>query len=186
MRPKPSGAPLTSHQIQPRIRGPSVHRSCRLEATGTTVALLRRCEHHVTPSRQSDGASIVTSGSSGHLTQILGTATASSSRSSGVERARLVAQASAKRSSRSLNWSSVSTSKASIAGLPIHRAGRTCGQPDARSRAFERAAQQATRQDVPLPSATCAGLRVDGQAQFNPVPYPFGPARACLGTAATS
>jgi hypothetical protein len=51
---------------------------------------------------------------------------------------------------------------------------------------FASAALRATRQDVPLPSATCAGLRVDGQAQFNPVAYPFGPARACLGTAATS
>jgi hypothetical protein len=177
MRPKPSGAPLTSHQIQPRIRGPSVHRSCRLEASGTTVAVLRRCEHHVTPSRQSDGASIVTWGSSGHLTQILHYCEFEQK----LDVERLWRKRAPKRSSRSLNWSSVSTSNAPIAGLPIHRAGRTCGQPRARSQLCERAALRATRQDVPLLSAKCTGLRVDGQAQFNPVAYPFGPARACLG-----
>jgi hypothetical protein len=101
MRPKPSGAPLTSHQIQPRIRGPSVHRSCRLEASGTTVALLRRCEHHVTPSRQSDGASIVTWGSSGHLTQILHYC--EFEQKLDVERS--WRKRAPKRSSRSLNWS---------------------------------------------------------------------------------
>jgi hypothetical protein len=136
MRPKPSGAPLTSHQIQPRIRGPSVHRSCRLEASGTTVAFLRCCEQQVTPSRQSDGAPIVTSGSSGHLIRILDTRYCEFAQKLGVERTRLVAQGSAEAIEQIAELVERLHIECFDRGPTIHRAGRTCGQPGARPRAL--------------------------------------------------
>jgi glycine/D-amino acid oxidase-like deaminating enzyme len=172
---------LTDRPALPRDPPPHLHVDVAIVGGGitglTSAALLTAAGSSVALLEAREIGSGVTSRSTGHLTQILDVRYADIERRLGAERTRLVALSSAQAIEQ-------------IAEI-VERFGIDCGfervpgylyteheeHVDNLEHELEvarRAGLSVRRDDVPLPFVTRAGLRVEGQAQLDPLAYVAG------------
>lgn len=176
---------LTTRPALPRDPPAQVHVDVAIIGAGitglTSATLLRQAGLSVAVLEAREVGSGVTSGSTGHLTQMLDTRYYEIERSFGFERARLVAQSSAEaieQIAQLVEHLGISCGFERVPGYLYTEREEDVDNIARELEAAQRAGVVAQRHDVPLPFATRAGLRVEGQGQLDPLAYVYGLARA--------
>jgi glycine/D-amino acid oxidase-like deaminating enzyme/nitrite reductase/ring-hydroxylating ferredoxin subunit len=179
---------LTTAPSLPRDPPPLLHVDVAIVGAGitglTSALLLRAAGLSVAVLEARQVGSGVTSGSTGHLTQILDTRYYEIERSFGAERTRLVAQSSAEaidQIAEIIQRLGIACGFERVPGYLYTERAEHVDNIERELDAAQRAGVVAQRHDVPLPFVTRAGLRVEGQGQLDPLAYVFGLARSLAG-----
>jgi glycine/D-amino acid oxidase-like deaminating enzyme/nitrite reductase/ring-hydroxylating ferredoxin subunit len=179
---------LSTRPSFPSATSPRLHVDVAIIGAGitglTSATLLKAAGLSVAVLEARAIGSGVTSGSTGHLTQILDTRYYELEQKLGAERTRLVAQSSAEAIEQIAEIVQRLDIACGFERVPGYLYTEREEHVDNLAReldAARRAGVRAVRDDVPLPFFTRAGLRVDGQAQLDPLAYVFGLARALPG-----
>jgi glycine/D-amino acid oxidase-like deaminating enzyme/nitrite reductase/ring-hydroxylating ferredoxin subunit len=176
---------LTSSPALPRDPSPRLHVDVAIIGAGitglTSAALLKERGHSVAVLEARAVGSGVTSGSTGHLTQILDTRYFELERTFGAERTRLVAQSSAEAIDQIAELIQRYEIACGFERVPGYLYTEREEHVDNLTReldAARRAGLAAVSAVPPLPFPVRASLRIDGQAQIDPLAYVNGLARA--------
>jgi glycine/D-amino acid oxidase-like deaminating enzyme/nitrite reductase/ring-hydroxylating ferredoxin subunit len=143
----------------------------------TTAALLAAEGASVAVLEAREVGSGVTSGSTGHLTQVLDMRYADIERRLGPERARLVARSSAQaieQIAQIVDRFGIACDFERVPGYLFTEREEHVDNLQRELEAARRAGLEVAAADVPLPFVTRAGLRVEGQAQLDPLAYVLG------------
>lgn len=172
---------LTSRPALPREPPPHLHVDVAIVGGGitglTSAALLTAAGSSVALLEAREIGSGVTSGSTGHLTQMLDMRYADIERHLGLERTRLVARSSAQaidQIAEIVERLGIECGFERVAGYLYTEREEHVDNLEHELHVARRAGLSVRRDDVPLPFVTRAGLRVEGQAQLDPLAYVSG------------
>jgi glycine/D-amino acid oxidase-like deaminating enzyme/nitrite reductase/ring-hydroxylating ferredoxin subunit len=172
---------LTNRPALPRDPPPHLHVDVAIIGGGitglTSAALLTAAGASVALLEAREIGSGVSAGSTGHLTQVLDMRYAELEHRIGIERTRRVARSSAQAIEQIAELVAGFGIECSFERVPGYLFTEREEHVDNLARELDvarRAGLAVERHDVPLPFVTRSGLRVEGQAQIDPLAYVFG------------